>query len=120
MAARLEEPLKTEWIDIRGQEVLYGFLSTFSHPRRRAISILLDPERKELGLGPTYDYNLFIVTADYLLNAAIRVIEFLYGLVAPIAPEWEPETEPVLGQAQECRKKLMATAQALLAGSPNT
>ena len=120
MAATLEEPLKTKWIDIRGQEVLYGFLSTFSHPRWRAISILLDPERKVLSIGPTYDYNLFIVTANYLLHAGMRVMEFLYRLVAPIAPDWIQESQPVLNQAQECRKELLETAKALLADSPIT
>ena len=60
MANRLPEPLKAEWNGMGGEDGIYGFLSTFAHPRRRAVVVTVDPESNVLRVGPTYDEDLFL------------------------------------------------------------
>jgi hypothetical protein len=101
MSDRLEEPLKQKWND-----EIYGFLSTFTHPRYSGVAVLIDPETKFLRVGPAYEWKLVLVTSHYLLFALILMTEFLIRLVDPIEPSWWLETKTVVDQAQECRQEV--------------
>jgi hypothetical protein len=114
MANRLEKPLKKEWKDIEGDDGVYGLLSTFSHPRYRAIAVLLDPKSKVFRVGPAYDDDLFLVASNYLLLGLIRMMEFLARLVDPIEPNWTQAAKPILDQSQVCRGEVLARAKARL------
>ena len=76
MADRMEEPLRSDWIgESQGDEGTYGVLSTFAHPRARAIHVIRNPESGVIRLGPNYDERLFLYTSHVLINAGIRMTE---------------------------------------------
>lgn len=113
MADRLEKPLRKEWKDTLGDDGIYGLLSTFAHPRYRAIAVLVDPDTLTLRLGPNWDEDLFIVAANYLLLALIRMMEFVIRLV-PQDTAWLVDLKPFMDRAHQCREDLAARAKARL------
>ena len=110
MAARLEEPLFKEWRGVVGDDGIYGLLSTFTHPRYRAVAVMVDPETQNLRLGPSWDEDLFIVTANYLLLALIRMMESLIRPV-PQDTEWLADLKPFMDRSHQCREILMSRAK---------
>lgn len=110
MAARLEKPLGQEWKGILGDDGIYGLLSTFAHPRYRAVAALVDPETLNLRLGPSWDVDLSIVTANYLLLALIRIMEFVIRLVPEDTP-WLGDLKLFMARAQRCREELAVRAK---------
>ena len=56
MADRLKEPHLSLWKgETQEVEGTYGLLSTFAHPRHRALMVQRDPDSQSLRLGPLYD-----------------------------------------------------------------
>ena len=110
MAARLEKPLREEWKGVVGDDGIYGLLSTFAHPRYRAVAVLVDSETHNLRLGPSWDEDLFIVTANYLLLALIRMMEFVIRVV-PKDTAWLQELKLSMDRAHQCRDELIARAK---------
>ena len=115
MAERLEEPLKGEWLGLPGVDGTYGLLSTFSHPRHQGLAALFAKGSMTMRLGPTWDENLFIVSADYLLLALMRMMEFIARL-APSASTWQESAKPHMESARICGDALTARAKARLEG----
>lgn len=109
MAARLEESLLKEWRGVVGDDGIYGLLSTFTHPRYRAVAVMVDPETQYLRLGPSWDEDLFIATANYLLLALIRMMEFVIRLV-PQDTAWLADLNPFMDWSHKCRENLMSRA----------
>ena len=108
LADRLEEPLKNDW------NGTYGLLSSLSHPRHLALAVLLDPETNTLRLGPCWDESLFIVSANYLLLALIRMVEFMMALVSADEKEWGlTKLKPSLDEAIDCANWLLSRAESL-------
>lgn len=114
MADRLPEKLQLVWKEAFTDDGIYGFLSTFAHPRYRAIHVLFDPDTKLLSLGPSYDEHLFLITCYSLFRPMIWFMEFLYRLVDPVAPDWKAEAQPVMNQAHKSSDQLLTRAKALL------
>ena len=118
MANRLEEPLRQEWNGTKEMEGTYGLLSSLSHPRHRSLAVLLDPDTHFIRLGPAWDEGMFIVSANYLLLALIRMVEFLMRLVLDNAKDWDSnELRPSMNEAMECRELLVSRAKMLAAES---
>lgn len=113
MANRLEEPLKTEWHGGDGADGPYGLLSTFTHPRYHAVASLFPPGGTTIRLGPSWDEDLFIVTANYLIMALTRMMEFFVALVPSDTP-WLDSAVPYMVNANHCRDELAARAKARL------
>jgi hypothetical protein len=113
MAVRLPEPLRRQWKDIEGEEGLYGFLSTFSHPRHRAVIVMLNPKTKTLRIGPEYDEILFVVSAYHILNCAARITKFLGRLVTnPTESDWGSKNVKVCQEVEKCLNDLAERAKA--------
>ena len=105
MVARLEEPLLKEWRGVATDDGIYGLLSTFTHPRHRAVAVLVDPETHNLRLGPSWDEDLFIVAANYLLLALRRMMEFI-TLLVPQDTGWLADLKPLMDRAHQCHETL--------------
>jgi hypothetical protein len=88
MADRLPEPLRVWWKDDvpEGTEGVYGFLSTFAHPRNRLAKSMVNPDSGTVKLGPDYDATLFVATAHYLTGVGIKTFEFMARLLGPEHP----------------------------------
>lgn len=116
MAARLdEEAFRSDWSEAGG-EGSYGVLSTYGHPRARALNALYNPETKMLRLGPDYDERLFLFTAHYLLNAGIRMAFFL---AEAATDDWVKNTlVSSVNEASKCRDVLIKRAEAILHKDP--
>ena len=85
MAQRLPEALQDTWAARRGEpEGIYDVLSTFAHPRARAMRIAFDHENNRVRVGPSYDEGLFLLLADHILTSGISISEFFERL----APDW--------------------------------
>ena len=114
MANRLEDPLKREWNGTEEIDGTYGLLSSLSHPRHRSLVVLLDPDTHLIRLGPAWDEAMFIVGANYLLLALIRMVEFLMMLVSDNAKDWgSKELKPSIDEAMECQELLLSRAKML-------
>lgn len=111
MAGRLDEQLKTWWFGAEGSKGIYGLLSTFCHPRHRAVVAMVDPDSHNLRLGPAYDEPLFITASYYLLEVAVRMTEFVGRLVHPICPSWTMATAPHLQDGNQCLDGLLEKAK---------
>ena len=116
MARRLDEPLQKWWGDNSQQiEGTYGLLSTFAHPRYRAIASLIDPERKDLRLGPQYDQSMFLFTYNYLSIALVRMTEFLVRCaVETPAAKSENTITPAVNDVLSCSDRALEQAEQLL------
>lgn len=79
MALRSLPPELLEWWQGDGNpdDSVYGLLSTFSHPRYRALASQLVRSTNTLRIGPAYEEDLFLVSFHYLATAARRMTEFL-------------------------------------------
>ncbi len=109
MSKRLEEPLR------RGWDGDYGFLSTFAHPRHRAITVIVNPEFKNLRVGPDYDETMFMITSYYLGTAGLRLGMFLVLLTDLKSPEWAKEVFlPVLENTEACLERIYEESKRLL------
>lgn len=114
MADRLPEDLKQEWKDYGMGEGLYGFLSTFAHPRHRAMTINIDPRSNTFKVVTTFEEDYFVTSSYYLLQCLLRMTEFLFRLVNPVNPHWAKELASVQHQAKEYLNRLVARKQKLL------
>lgn len=117
MSERLPESLKKEWTDYGGVEGLYGFLSTFSHPRYRTLVQNIDPEQRSFRVTPSFDQSYFLVTSYYLLQGALRMLEFLARLVHPIILKSTDEVQLIMNQANDCLDQLIVRANTLSEGA---
>ena len=79
MAQRLSPEDHALWYEYGG-EGTYGQLSTFAHPRFRALAVLLEPGTNTLRIGPDYDHELFLATALHLVNGMIKMSKFFVPL----------------------------------------
>ncbi|MBI4337586.1 MAG: hypothetical protein HY683_07160 [Chloroflexi bacterium] len=88
----------------------YGDLSTIAHPRRRALTILVDPATKTLRVGAAYDEVLFIGTYDAIVQAAVVMSVFLDRLLWHMPPlgtkPWHTLHRPVILEACKRRQEL--------------
>ena len=103
MSNRLEEPRKTNW------ETSYGLLSTFTHPRLRSVATLFAPGESTVRLGQCWDEDLFVVTANYIIQVYIAMLEFTGRLVPPDS-HWFELAKPTVDRGRECRERLWARA----------
>ena len=94
MAQRSLPPELLAWWQGDGDndQSVYGLLSTFAHPRYRALASQLVQSSNTLRVGPAYDEDLFLVSFHYMATAARRMTEFLArsageGAAATIADE---------------------------------
>ena len=95
---------------------VYGFLSTFSHPRFRASSTQVDPQGHTLRVGPHYDETLAIVAYYYVAQAAVKMSEFATRMVPRENQEDVVRThlQPGVDRANECVDEALTKAKALL------
>ena len=79
MAQRSLPPELLEWWqgDGNSDQSVYGLLSTFAHPRYRALAAQLVQSTSSLRIGPAYEEDMFLVSFHYLATAARRMTEFL-------------------------------------------
>lgn len=115
MADRMDAAFRADWTGAGG-EGTYGLLSTFSHPRTRAVNAVINPDTKTLRVGPDYDESLFLFTAHHLLNISIRLTFFFAALTSP---EWiKAVLAPAVEEAHQLREELHAQATRLLGNPP--
>ena len=79
MAHRLPEKLKNLWQQCEGDDGTYGFLSTFAHPRQRALEATVNLNGTVLAV-PEYGEIRFALAARFLIQAALLLLEFLERL----------------------------------------
>ena len=95
MAARLPEKLKILWKATNEPEGTYGFLSTFAHPRTRALQATSNESGTVL-IVPEYIEIRFALAAKLLLQTALLLLEFVERLAdylaTPASNEWKGET----------------------------
>ena len=79
MAQRSLPPELLAWWQGDGDndQSVYGLLSTFAHPRYRALAAQLVESTNTLRVGPAYEEDMFLVSFHYLATAARRMTEFL-------------------------------------------
>ena len=121
MAKRsLPEDLRAWWGGGADDKVTYGFLSTFSRPRYRAVMMQLDPETLTLRVGPLYDEVLFLTSWTYVTEAAVRMSEFAARivLVARHADTLNVVLGPAVDKAIACLAEVNSYAQPLPGGDP--
>jgi hypothetical protein len=109
MAERLRDDLKSEWqdCDIDGEKILgaYGMLSILSHPRRFAV-VTTVTESGKLRVGPSYDEDLFLMLATYVIRGMVKMLDILNILVCQKEPNWTEETNRVIKKAHERQKAI--------------
>ena len=99
MAERLPENLKALWKDVNDPEGTYGFLSTFAHPRSRALEATSN-EAGTVLIVPEYDEMRFALAARFLLQAVLLLFDYVERLAdylaTPASVEWKSlSLEPV-------------------------
>ena len=91
MSDRLPCGLKRLWGRQGDYEGTYGFLSTFAHPRFRAIEDTLNQEGR-VRIVPEYNEMRFALGAWFLFKANLLMVEFVERLadylVSPESLEW--------------------------------
>ena len=111
MVDRFDEPLRSELKKSFRDEGTYGFLSTFAHPRFRALGVLVNPQTKTLRLVPEYDVSLFLASAHFLLNVGVNMAEFLAAIGDP---GWvQDNLELVMKEVTHCSDELIEQAKSL-------
>ena len=94
MAGRLPERYKNLWRSGQEQEDSYGFLSTFTHTRQRALEAVKDVDGTLL-IFPRYIEIRFAMAAYYLVRCALPILDFLERLAdylaTPEAQEWKDQ-----------------------------
>ena len=101
MAERLPNNLKVLWKRAEDPEGAYGWLSTFSHPRPRALEATANAAGMVL-VVPEYDEIRFALAANNLLQATLLMLDFLGRLAdclgTPASLDWKSrdlkEVEP--------------------------
>ncbi len=95
MAARLPEKLKILWKAADEPEGTYGFLSTFAHPRTRALQATFNDSGMLL-IVPAYNEIRFALAARLLLQTALLLLEFVERLAdylaTPASNEWKVQS----------------------------
>ena len=99
MAERLPENLKALWKDVNDPEGTYGFLSTFAHPRSRALEATSN-EAGTVLIVPEYDEMRFALAAKLLLQTVLLLFDYVERLAdylaTPASVEWKSRSlEPV-------------------------
>jgi hypothetical protein len=109
MARRVDPGYENVWKNDYGSLSEYG-----SHPRMRAVAILIDPGTKTLRFGGHYDRVLFVATCDVLLNILILMItEFLPKLLGRERYQpWVAQTDPFIRQAMTWRAEIKRRVEA--------
>ena len=91
MYERLPCEVKRLWGKQGNYEGTYGFLSTFAHPRFRAMEDILNPEG-QLRVVPEYHEMRFALAAWFWTKANLAMLEFVAKLAeyldSPEAHEW--------------------------------
>ena len=92
MYERLPCEFKRLWGKQEDYEGTYGFLSTFAHPRPRAIEDTLNYEGK-VRIVPEYNEIRFALAAFFLLKAILLLLEFVERLAdyldSPESHKWK-------------------------------
>ena len=84
MAQRLPDELNSLWKKAGDDEGTYGFLSTFSHPRERALQSAVNSDGT-LSVFPKYDEIRFALAARFLLQNGMALLDFLARLADYLA-----------------------------------
>ena len=91
MCERLSPNLKPLWGEQGSDESIYGFLSTFAHPRHRAIEDTRNREGR-VRIVPEYDDMRFALAARHLVIAILLLMDYLARLAdfldSPESKEW--------------------------------
>ena len=94
MAKRLPEELKVHWEEIGDNEGNYGFLSTFAHPRQRALQATVNFSGTIL-IVPEYDAIWFTLASNLLLEVTLLMLSFVEKLAdflgTPASQEWQSQ-----------------------------
>ena len=101
MAERLPEDRKVLWRNGGDGDGAYGSLSTFAHPRQRALEATVGGDGTAL-IFPAYNEIRFALAAKLLLQVALLMLEFVERLAdyltTPASQEWKSrnlkEVEP--------------------------
>ena len=92
MAQRLPENLKVLWDNVNGGDGTYGFLSTFAHPRPRALQATSNDAGTVL-IVPEYNEMRFALAAKLLLQTVLLLSEYVERLAdylaTPASVEWK-------------------------------
>lgn len=92
MYKRLPSELKRLWGAQGDYEGTYGFLSTFAHPRGRAIEDTMNIDGR-VKVVPQYDEIRFALAAFFLTKAILLMMEFVERLAdylhCPESHEWK-------------------------------
>ena len=103
MYNRLPCSLKRLWGEQGDYEGTYGFLSTFAHPRSRAIEDTLNREGR-VRIVPEYNEIRFALGAWFFVKANLLMLEFVERLAdylaSPESQQWkDSQLETVKPQA---------------------
>ena len=107
MAQRLPEEFKVLWRRVGDPEGYYGFLSTFAHPRKRALEATVNVDGTVLSV-PEYIEMRFALAALELLKVSILMLVFVEKLADYLA------TPASLGWKSQNLKKVRPNGMALL------
>ena len=92
MYQRLPAQSKSLWGKIEDYEGTYGFLSTFAHPRTRALEDTLNPDGT-LRFVPAYNGIRFALAARFLLMGTLLMLTFVEKLAdfldTPESQDWK-------------------------------
>ena len=106
MARRVSPTFENSW------KYNYGKLSEYAaHPRRAAITHLLEPGTQVLRLGAYYDADFVVGTVDAVLHGLIGVAELLPKVLGDRAEAWQEECIGPLRAASEWKTNLRATIE---------
>lgn len=91
-------------------EGMYGFMSTLSHPRSRALAVQIgnDQDGTSLRLGAKYDQTLATVTFSCVSEAAVKMAEFAFRMVPP--DKQDEVYASHMGQAMDTAKQHLQEA----------
>ena len=107
MGRRLPDELKSLWRGVDDPEGYYGFMSTFAHPRKRALEATVNESGTFL-IVPEYIEMRFALAALELLKVALLMLEFLERLADYLA------TPASLGWKSQHLEKVQPNGIALL------
>ncbi len=99
-------------------EGIYGFLSTFSHPRSRALAVQIDSgqDGNSLRLGPRYNQILATVTYSSITEVAVKMAEFAFRMI-PAGKQnevYSSHMSPAMDTAKQRLHEAWVKAKAML------
>ena len=82
--------------DKKTREVVYGgdyeFLSRFTHPCKKGLATLIDPDTNKLCVYPDYSDLLFMTCCESLIRNAIRIYPIMLELISSTCNQKDLET----------------------------